>query len=117
MVEYPNPSSTDARRQNPRRRWIRKLLLLFLLLPAAGAVCLLMSGCGRDNGTRGPALESKLFSRVEIIGSRGVAPGQLNKPRSVACDREDNLYVADITGRIQKFSPDGRFLLQWQMPQ
>jgi DNA-binding beta-propeller fold protein YncE len=45
-----------------------------------------------------------------------VAPGQFNKPRSLTCDREDHLYVADLTGRIQKFSPDGRFLLQWQLP-
>ena len=62
-------------------------------------------------------LESKIFSGVQTIGSRGVAPGQFNKPRSLICDRADNLYVTDMTGRIQKFSADGRFLLQWQMPQ
>ena len=77
-----------------------------------------LAGCGgrREGGNSAP-LDSQFFSRVEVLGSRGVAPGQFNKPRSLICDREDNLYVADITGRIQKFSPNGRFLLQWQMPQ
>lgn len=77
-----------------------------------------LTGCGPQapEGNSTP-LDSRIFSRVEVLGSRGVAPGQFNKPRSLICDREDNLYVADITGRIQKFSPDGRFLLQWQMPQ
>jgi ABC-type Fe3+ transport system permease subunit/DNA-binding beta-propeller fold protein YncE len=62
-------------------------------------------------------LESKLFDHVQIVGSRGVGVGQLNKPRSVAVDTQDNLYVVDMTGRVQKFSPDGVFLLSWQMPQ
>jgi ABC-type Fe3+ transport system permease subunit/DNA-binding beta-propeller fold protein YncE len=62
-------------------------------------------------------LESELFSRVQIIGSRGVGVGQLNKPRSVAVDAQDNLFVVDMTGRVQKFSPNGVFLLSWQMPQ
>jgi DNA-binding beta-propeller fold protein YncE len=43
--------------------------------------------------------------------------GQLNKPRSVAVDALDNLYVVDMTGRVQKFSSNGVFLLSWQMPQ
>ena len=42
---------------------------------------------------------------------------QLNKPRSVAVDTQDNLYVVDMTGRVQKFSSNGVFLLSWQMPQ
>src|SRR5205085_8621642 len=63
------------------------------------------------------SLQSQLFSRVGIIGSRGVGVGQLNKPRSVAIDRHDNLFVVDMTGRVQTFSPDGKFLLSWQMPQ
>jgi DNA-binding beta-propeller fold protein YncE len=46
-----------------------------------------------------------------------VGVGQLNKPRSVAVDAQDNVYVVDMTGRVQKFSPDGTYLLSWQMPQ
>ena len=63
------------------------------------------------------AAASQLFSRVQVIGSRGVGVGQLNKPRSVAVDAQDNLYVVDMTGRVQKFSSNGVFLLSWQMPQ
>jgi DNA-binding beta-propeller fold protein YncE len=62
-------------------------------------------------------VQSSFFSRAEIIGTRGVGVGELNKPRSVAVDAQDNLYVVDMTGRVQKFSPEGRFLLEWQMPQ
>lgn len=62
-------------------------------------------------------LDSRFFSHVEIIGERGRGPGQFNKPRSVAVDRADNLYVVDMTGRVQKFAPDGTFLLSWQMPE
>jgi ABC-type Fe3+ transport system permease subunit/DNA-binding beta-propeller fold protein YncE len=58
-----------------------------------------------------------LFSRVDVIGSRGTGAGEFNKPRSLAVDRDDNLYVVDLTGRVQKFSPDGEYLLSWQMPQ
>ena len=54
---------------------------------------------------------------VQVIGNRGTAPGQFNKPRSLVCDRQDNLYVVDMTGRVQKFSPSGQWLLQWQMPE
>ena len=58
-----------------------------------------------------------MFSHVEVIGSRGSALGQFHKPRSVGVDREDNLYVVDMTGRVQKFSPSGEFVLSWRMPE
>jgi DNA-binding beta-propeller fold protein YncE len=35
----------------------------------------------------------------------------------VAVDAQDNLYVVDMTGRVQKFSSNGVFLLSWQMEQ
>ncbi|MCI0745763.1 MAG: hypothetical protein L0Y58_10200 [Verrucomicrobia subdivision 3 bacterium] len=54
---------------------------------------------------------------MEIIGGRGTGVGEFNKPRSLAVDRDDNLYVVDMTGRVQKFSWDGRYLAVWQMPQ
>jgi len=77
---------------------------------------ILLSGCSVDDRKSVP-IESKFFSRVEVIGSRGAGVGELNKPRSVALDASDNLYVIDMTGRVQKFSPGGKFILEWQMPQ
>ena len=83
-------------------------------------VCFCLAvGCSKretDSSNRA-LLQSSIFSHVEIIGSRGTGPGQFNKPRSLALDANDNLFVVDITGRVQKFSPDGKFLLSWQMPQ
>ncbi|HEV2391253.1 MAG TPA: 6-bladed beta-propeller [Verrucomicrobiae bacterium] len=89
-------------------------LLLMFALCAVLASCL---SCTPQSGANEAPLNSAIFSRVEIIGSRGTGVGQLNKPRSVAVDAQDNLYVVDMTGRVQKFSPQGKFLLSWQMPQ
>ncbi len=73
-----------------------------------------LTSCSPENPNE-RALDSKIFSRVEVIGTRGTGAGELNKPRSVAVDHQDNLYVVDMTGRVQKFSPDGHFLLSWRM--
>lgn len=76
----------------------------------------LLLGCGQPN-QNSTKLESKLFASVQVFGNRGTGAGQFNKPRSIAVDRDDNFYVVDMTGRVQKFSPDGKFILSWQMPQ
>jgi DNA-binding beta-propeller fold protein YncE len=78
---------------------------------------MLLAGCTPSGSSSQAPLASQLFRRVQIIGSRGVGVGELNKPRSVAVDAQDNLYVVDMTGRVQKFSSNGVFLLSWQMPQ
>ncbi|EEF57279.1 6-bladed beta-propeller [Pedosphaera parvula] len=80
------------------------------------SIPLLVTGCSGSNSTE-RSIESKFFSRVQVIGTRGAGIGEFNKPRSVAVDKQDNLYVVDMTGRVQKFSPEGKFLLFWQMPQ
>ena len=81
----------------------------------AALFVLVAASCAKKDS---PSLaNSRFFRGVEIIGHQGAGVGEFNKPRSVAVDRNDNLYVVDMTGRVQKFSPDGRFLLQWQMPQ
>ena len=77
----------------------------------------LLSGCAPPSPSNEAPVQSRIFSRVEIIGKRGVGVGELNKPRSVAVDAQDNLYVADMTGRVQKFSSNGVFLLSWQLTQ
>ena len=84
-------------------------------VPACVAV--LFSGCSPVNDSHQNKIESRFFERAMIIGSRGVGIGEFNKPRSVAVDREDNIYAVDMTGRVQKLSPEGKFLLTWQMPQ
>lgn len=77
----------------------------------------LSTGCRDQSPVNSVRIESRLFTHISVLGSRGTAPGHFTKPRSVICDREDNVYVVDMTGRVQKFSSGGEFLLQWQMPQ
>ena len=110
---HPSPSfplSVEGRgRSEARLAW------LFVTLVAVSALV----GCGRQNpiSNTGTPLHSSIFSHAEIIGTRGTGPGEFNKPRSLTLDTNDNLYVVDMTGRVQKFSPDGKFVLSWQMPQ
>src|SRR5260370_41867287 len=80
-------------------------------------VCLALLGCRPESPVNEAAIDSQLFSRVQVIGARGTALGQFNKPRSVALDANDNLFVVDMTGRVQKFSPEGVFLASWTIPQ
>jgi DNA-binding beta-propeller fold protein YncE len=87
------------------------------LAVGSGLMLTVATGCSPNHEATGTALNSALFARVEIVATRGVAPGQVNKPRSVAVDHDDNLFVLDFTGRVQKFSPQGEFLLFWQMPE
>lgn len=72
-------------------------------------------GCSPNSNS--PALHSHVFSHVEVIGTRGTGLGQFTKPRSLALDRDDNLFVVDLTGRVQKFSPGGEVLSSWRLPE
>lgn len=93
--------------------------LVRTLTSAATVGCALpiLAGCSPKLAPNESLVESQIFNRVRIIATRGVAPGQVNKPRSVTVDHDDNLFVLDFTGRVQKFSSEGEFLLFWQMPE
>lgn len=84
---------------------------------AALASGLLLAGCQPSVPSGDTPLNSRFFSVARVIGTRGVGVGELNKPRSVAVDLADNVYAVDMTGRVQKFSPQGVFQRSWQMPQ
>ena len=105
-----------------RARLILVVLKVGGFLPKATAAGLLtalvtVTGCEPDAAKSEAKLHSRFFERAEVIGSRGVGIGEFNKPRSVAVDSQDNVYAVDMTGRVQKFSREGKYLLSWQMPQ
>lgn len=77
---------------------------------------LFVSGC-QPSEPNESLPESSLFEEVLVIGSQGRSPGYFIKPRSLTVDGSDNLYVVDMTGRVQKFDAEGTFVLQWQMPE
>jgi sugar lactone lactonase YvrE len=89
-------------------------------LTAFGVLCLTTSGCNSpdaEDSNSSAALESKFFEEAIVIGTQGRSPGYFIKPRSLTVDANDFLYVVDMTGRVQKFDPDGEYILQWQMPE
>ncbi len=67
------------------------------------------SGCvANSHGERQPEL---------IWGRRGLSDGRLMKPRAITIDSADQLYIVDMTGRIQVFDADGNFLRGWRTPE
>ncbi|QDS98373.1 NHL repeat-containing protein [Adhaeretor mobilis] len=55
--------------------------------------------------------------RVEAVwGKQGISAGDLQKPRAAAIDSAGNLYLVDMTARIQVYDPEGNFLRGWKTP-
>ncbi|MGN6544674.1 MAG: hypothetical protein ACTHK7_06475 [Aureliella sp.] len=67
------------------------------------------AGCTAQSGnTRQPDL---------IWGKKGLSAGRLMKPRAMAIDASDQIYLVDMTGRIQIFDRDGHYLRGWRTPE
>ena len=70
------------------------------------ALILLAAGCG------GPGYEPDL-----VWGKKGVIDGDLQRPRAIAIDRQDRVFIVDFTARIQVFDLDGNYLgPTWRTP-
>ncbi|MCA9104050.1 MAG: hypothetical protein KDA83_01410 [Planctomycetales bacterium] len=78
------------------------------IIATASATALLHTGCLSGQAGAEPDL---------IIGSIGIGPGKFQKPRAIAIDATDRLFVVDMTGRIQTFTADGEPLKQWRTPE
>jgi DNA-binding beta-propeller fold protein YncE len=81
-----------------------------VIKPACGfcliGFVLILSGCG------GP-----LATPEVVWGEHGTQPGDFVRPRALAIDAQDRLYIVDFTARIQVFNRDGQFLgLCWTTP-
>jgi len=52
----------------------------------------------------------------QVWGVHGTKPGWLHRPRVGTFDADDQLYVADLTDRIQVFDREGNYLRGWRTP-
>jgi DNA-binding beta-propeller fold protein YncE len=76
---------------------LRRRLRYPLWLAVAALICL--PGC------------SKFRSTPELVwGKRGAADGDFVKPRAIAIDAQDRLFIVDYTARIQVYDRDGHYL-------
>jgi DNA-binding beta-propeller fold protein YncE len=67
--------------------------------PLLAAALLAAVGCGG------------VSSQPEVVwGRRGVQDGDLVRPRAVAIDAKDRLFIVDYTARIQVYDRDGKYL-------
>jgi sugar lactone lactonase YvrE len=53
----------------------------------------------------------------QVWGRPGISAGRLQKPRAMAIDDHDDVYIVDMTGRVQVFSPEGQYLRGWRTPE
>ncbi len=72
------------------------------------AASLSVSGCGPSDPGGGRL--------IAAWGRRGIVEGRLQKPRAVAIDNDDHLYIVDMTARIQVFDIRGKYLRGWRTP-
>lgn len=83
-------------------------IVLWTGLLAGAAVCGAVAGC--DTSVPAPGAPELVWSE------RGLLNGQLQKPRAMAVNSDDEIYVVDFTARIQVFDRDGKFLRGWMTP-
>lgn len=85
------------------------------LAQAAVVASGLLGACGeRDSG--GEAARGRPFEAVMVIGQAGTSPGTFLQPRALATDGKW-LFVADRSGRIQKFDAGtGKCVAWWTLP-
>jgi DNA-binding beta-propeller fold protein YncE len=86
------------RRSSPHRLW------LFATSALAAST---LTGC----------LDSGASDRPELVwGVQGIDKGELQKPRAIAIDKYDQIYLVDMTARIQVYDADGQYLRGWRTP-
>jgi sugar lactone lactonase YvrE len=79
-----------------------------LRLLAVALVCGAVLGCGRDPNNAGEL--------VKVWGRRGLSEGRFQKPRAMTIDGNDEIYIVDMTARIQVFDKEGNFARFWSTP-
>ncbi len=53
---------------------------------------------------------------ISIVGGYGDGEGTFYRPTDITLDPEKNVYVSDLTAKIQKFTTNGEYITQWGSP-
>jgi sugar lactone lactonase YvrE len=77
----------------------------------AGGAMLTAAAGGCGSGSSADSPPDKIWGRL------GAGNGQFSKPRAIAIDANDHLYIVDMTARIQVFDAEGQFIRAWQTPE
>lgn len=86
-----------------RRAWVS----------GAGITVLGAFGCRGDVGLQ----DQGELGRVDAVwGVHGVVAERMHKPRAMAIDSQDRLYLVDFTARILVYDADGTYLRSWKTP-
>lgn len=80
-----------------------------LLAAGSAGIVAAVAGCGAN-----PPPDGK---PEKVWGLQGTAPGRFQKPRAITIDANDQLYIVDMTARIQVFDRDGNYLRGWRTPE
>jgi DNA-binding beta-propeller fold protein YncE len=71
----------------------------------------IISGCGNNSPEGG---QPKVINEFGISGQ---GEGEFEYPRAIDIADDGTIYVVDKTGRIQQFTPGGKFINMFKMPQ
>jgi DNA-binding beta-propeller fold protein YncE len=80
----------------------------FTKLAASGLLAASVGGCEKPPEGDQPQ---------KVWGSLGAGKGQFSKPRAITIDDKDQLYIVDMTARIQVFDTDGTYIRAWNTPE
>ena len=89
---------TGLRAQRDPKTWLSLAIV---------AMCLLVCGC----------IPPPPDSVAEVWGRKGLDDGRFIKPRAIDIDADDQLYIVDMTSRIQVFDRLGQLLRYWKTPE
>ncbi|MCA9265393.1 MAG: hypothetical protein KDA60_16145 [Planctomycetales bacterium] len=100
----------------PHRVALRRLIwcTAAAVIGTSTILSVVMMACGSSH----EAEASLQQGRLELVWGRGgISEGRLKKPRAMAIDAEDRVYLVDMLARIQVFDRDGNYLRGWQTPE
>ncbi len=104
----PNPTETNNRSSLSRRTLLFSASRGTLLALAGSMLATVVSGCSARRG--------KVLLPERIWGRLGTSPGRLHKPRAIAINATDEIFLVDRLGRIQVYDLDGTYLRGWKPP-